>query len=243
MVVLSAAGVEGLFGPVIGDREATRGARRTLRAQIARLERDLAETTSTGFPRNGVGVADTRVAARARGPRLLDLGELESLRDDLAIQLKAARARVAALGERQQRARERLEAMLLEPRKHKFARVSFEELGERSCGDWLVRPRLGLLGMLMGWWQIKLSSGCPLGNSAPEEAPLHQTRGWMPRGGSLFAWGSAHESVTSASRATRSRPSSGLLRVRRRGRWIAGRAWTSCPSRRGRRSRWSSCAS
>jgi hypothetical protein len=25
-----------------------------------------------------------------------------------------------------------------------------------------VRPRLGLIGMLMGWWQVKLSSGCPL---------------------------------------------------------------------------------
>ena len=23
-------------------------------------------------------------------------------------------------------------------------------------------PRLGLIGMLMGWWQVKLSSGCPL---------------------------------------------------------------------------------
>ena len=27
---------------------------------------------------------------------------------------------------------------------------------------WQVRPRLGLIGMLMGWWQVKLSSGCPL---------------------------------------------------------------------------------
>jgi hypothetical protein len=25
-----------------------------------------------------------------------------------------------------------------------------------------VRPRLGLIGMLCGWWQVKLSSGCPL---------------------------------------------------------------------------------
>jgi hypothetical protein len=27
---------------------------------------------------------------------------------------------------------------------------------------WHVRPRLGLVGMLAGWWQVKLSSGCPL---------------------------------------------------------------------------------
>jgi hypothetical protein len=25
-----------------------------------------------------------------------------------------------------------------------------------------VRPRLGLIGMLAGWWHVKLSSGCPL---------------------------------------------------------------------------------
>jgi hypothetical protein len=31
-----------------------------------------------------------------------------------------------------------------------------------GCGVWQVRPRLGLIGMLMGWWQVKLSSGCPL---------------------------------------------------------------------------------
>jgi hypothetical protein len=25
-----------------------------------------------------------------------------------------------------------------------------------------VRPRLGLIGMLMGWWRVVISSGCPL---------------------------------------------------------------------------------
>jgi len=161
MVVL-AAGVDSLFGPVIGDREATRSARRTLREQIARLERELAELMASGFACNTVAVDDTRVAARSRGPRLLEFGELEQLRDDLAVQLQTARTRVSRRGDAQQRARDRLEAMLLEPRKHKFARVAFEDLGERSCGDWLVRPRFGLLGMLMGWWHVKLSSGCPL---------------------------------------------------------------------------------
>jgi hypothetical protein len=36
------------------------------------------------------------------------------------------------------------------------------DAGERGCGVWEVRPRLGLIGMLAGWWQLKLSSGCPL---------------------------------------------------------------------------------
>jgi hypothetical protein len=52
--------------------------------------------------------------------------------------------------------------MLLDPAAHRFARVSCRELGEPGCGAWQVRPRLGLIGMLMGWWQVKLSSGCPL---------------------------------------------------------------------------------
>jgi hypothetical protein len=52
--------------------------------------------------------------------------------------------------------------MLLEPGRHKFVRVANRDLGAAGCGVWQVRPRLGLVGMLMGWWQVKLSSGCPL---------------------------------------------------------------------------------
>ncbi|HZE06825.1 MAG TPA: hypothetical protein VE127_16470, partial [Solirubrobacteraceae bacterium] len=52
--------------------------------------------------------------------------------------------------------------MLLHPAEHKFERIACRELGEPGCGVWHVRPRLGLIGMLMGWWQVKLSSGCPL---------------------------------------------------------------------------------
>jgi hypothetical protein len=40
------------------------------------------------------------------------------------------------------------------------------DLGQGGCGVWQVRPRLGLIGMLAGWWQLKLSSGCPLGRGA-----------------------------------------------------------------------------
>ena len=55
-----------------------------------------------------------------------------------------------------------LERMLLEPGAYRFVRIARAELGEPGCGVWEVRPRLGLIGMLMGWWQVKLSSGCPL---------------------------------------------------------------------------------
>jgi hypothetical protein len=93
---------------------------------------------------------------------VLGLGELEEVRDALAERLAHANRELEALGRRQARARLRLERMLLEPGRHRFQRVANAELGEGGCGVWQVRPRLGLIGMLMGWWQVKLSSGCPL---------------------------------------------------------------------------------
>ena len=52
--------------------------------------------------------------------------------------------------------------MLLAPGEHRHVRIAQRDLGEGGCGVWHVRPRLGLIGMLMGWWHVKLSSGCPL---------------------------------------------------------------------------------
>jgi hypothetical protein len=69
---------------------------------------------------------------------------------------------LTARGVAQERARVRLERMLLAPGRHKFHRVAAAELGEGGCGVYQVRPRLGLVGMLAGWWHVKLSSGCPL---------------------------------------------------------------------------------
>ena len=69
---------------------------------------------------------------------------------------------IADRADAQQEKRLILELMLLDPAAYRFARVSRSELGEPGCGVWQVRPRLGLIGMLMGWWQVKLSSGCPL---------------------------------------------------------------------------------
>jgi hypothetical protein len=132
-------------------------ARRVLRAQVARLERELSETFVSAFPRTGVDVW----VAGAGGPRLLSLGELEALRDALLGRLRVARRALARRREREAANRELLEHMLLEPGRHRFVRVSNAELGERGCGVWQVRPRMGLIGMLMGWWQVKLSSGCP----------------------------------------------------------------------------------
>ena len=52
--------------------------------------------------------------------------------------------------------------MLLDPGSHKWVRVTGEDVGETQCKTWHVRPRRGIIGMMMGWWQVKISSGCPL---------------------------------------------------------------------------------
>jgi hypothetical protein len=146
-------------------------ARRALRGQIGRLERQLADALVTGFPAAAIDVA---VPGRG-GPRLLSLGELEALRDDLAAQLQRARAALAVVAERQRAARALLESMHADPRRHRFVRVARAELGVPGCGSYEVRPRLGLVGMLMGWWHVKLSSGCPLavrGEPAAYSVPM-----------------------------------------------------------------------
>jgi hypothetical protein len=138
-------------------------ARRSMRAQIARLERELGGAFVTAYTMGGL---DALPAAARHDPRLLTLGELELVRDDLAGRVESARASIAERAGRQADMRVALERMLLEPGRHRFERISCEDLGEPGCGVWMVRPRLGLIGMLMGWWQVKLSSGCPLPGAA-----------------------------------------------------------------------------
>lgn len=133
-------------------------ARRTLRSQIARLERDLSGVVAATFP-HVRPLAECPAGAGA--PRLLDLGELERQRDRLAAQVTGARAQAQERAALARRSRALLEEMRREPRRHKFVRLPVVDLGEGGCGVWEVRPRLGPIGMLAGWWQVKLSSGCP----------------------------------------------------------------------------------
>jgi hypothetical protein len=133
-------------------------ARRALRAQVARLERKLATLAAETSPRDAIDWA-TGVHA---GPRLLGLGELERLRDDLAERLHEVRDVLAARAAREAEQRALLERMLRDPGRYRHLRIRQADIGEPGCGVWHVRPRLGLIGMLAGWWQVKLSSGCPL---------------------------------------------------------------------------------
>jgi hypothetical protein len=145
---------------IFGDRMAAdeRAAREALRAQVSKLERELSGLVVQTFPH--ISPRDWSGDAFS-GPRLLTLGELEQLRDRLVLRVGEVRDQVAERADLERRSRELLKRMKLEPGHYKFVRLPVADLGEGGCGVWEVRPRLGLIGMLAGWWQVKLSSGCP----------------------------------------------------------------------------------
>ena len=135
-----------------------RAARRTLREQIARLEQELSQLFCSTWPRKGFEFA---VASRG-GPRLLQLADLEELRDDLAERVAHARKALSDRTYAEEQSRRLIEEMLLEPERFKWVRVANEDIGEPGCKHWHVRPRFGVIGMMLNWWRVKISSGCPL---------------------------------------------------------------------------------
>jgi hypothetical protein len=139
-------------------RRPERQARRALRRQIARLGAELDDQRCSRWPRCA---PEARPPARPGRPRLLSLGELEALRDELVATLGAERRAFARLTLAEERARRLREAMMLDPAAHPGARLSHADVGEPGCGAVRCEPALGLLGMLMGWWRVVLSSGCP----------------------------------------------------------------------------------
>ena len=170
---LTRAGTEGRVAPERGRAPDERAARESLRAQVARLEGELSGVVARGFPH--VHPAPLGVPGYA-GPRLLSLAELERERDRLVVCLRGAQRQARERAELELRARDQLERMRLEPGRYKFVRLRVTDLGERGCGVWEVRPRLGLIGMLAGWWQLTLSSGCPLPWPRAHGARLTGTR-------------------------------------------------------------------
>jgi hypothetical protein len=143
-----------------------RAARRSLLDQVARLEEELSQLFCSVWPRKGFNWA---VAGRG-GPRLLSLAELEELRDELAGRVQQVRRTLSDRTYTEEQYRCLIEEMLLDPEDHKWVRVSNEDIGEPGCKHWHVRPRWSFVGMLMGWWRVVISSGCPLAiqNGAPQ---------------------------------------------------------------------------
>jgi hypothetical protein len=132
-------------------------ARAELRRQIGKLERELAGLVAEGL---GRVVVPHRVEA-AGPPRVLGLGELEEVRDALATRLSDAHRALAERAAFEGANRALLEDLLAAPEEHRWVRVSRADVGLPGCGHWHSRPVLGPLGMLMGWWRVKVSSGCP----------------------------------------------------------------------------------
>jgi hypothetical protein len=140
-----------------------RDARRTLRGQIAQLERELVEQRCSSWPRSttGADAPGREQPAEAGGPRLLSLGELERMRDDLVAGLSSERRALAGRTLAEDDGRRLREELILDPAAHPGARVTNAEVGEGGCGAVRSEPAGGLLGMLMGWWRVIVSSGCP----------------------------------------------------------------------------------
>ncbi len=132
-------------------------ARRQLRAQIARLERELAETLATTYP--AIGTPPHGAGGR---PRVLGLAELEAARDALAGRVATVQRRRAEQAVLQAQARARLAELLRDPAAYKGAVIRNADLGLPGCTTYRVLPRLGPIGLLTGWWRVKVSSGCPL---------------------------------------------------------------------------------
>jgi len=124
--------------------------RRSLLAQIARIEEDAAALAPAPPAQRGMPA-----------PRLLSLAELEEVRDRLQADVRERQLAAVGRAPAQEAARRLREEMLLDPDSHRWARVTNADVGEPGCVTWHVRPRFGLLGMLMRWWRVRISSGCP----------------------------------------------------------------------------------
>lgn len=157
-----------LLPPPLVDEAA---ARRTLREQIARLDGELSD----------LGRPYGAVTRSAPGATLVSLVELERTRDALAAAASAARQDLDERGRHEEEMRRAREELLLDPARHRFARVTNAAVGEPGCRDWHVRPRFGLLGMLAGWWRVVVSSGCPLAGRLESAPPLSRRSPGSPR--------------------------------------------------------------
>jgi hypothetical protein len=141
----------------VAPREVERRAREDLRRQIAELELRLAETFATAFPRAGISFS----VPAAGGPRMLGIAELERVRDALAARQREAQRELGERVDAEEENRATLERMIAEPERFRWLRISNDDIGERGCRHWHSRPRWGILGMMLNWWRVKLSSGCP----------------------------------------------------------------------------------
>jgi DNA-binding transcriptional regulator YhcF (GntR family) len=130
-------------------------ARRSLRAQIARLEAELAPYLEH------LELKESPPPVSEPTGHVADIGELEATRDALVERLRQTRAAAEKQTDRQQSARTRLDEMVKDPAAHRWGVVSDDEIGEPGCKTYEVRPAWGPIGALMNWWRVHVSGGCP----------------------------------------------------------------------------------
>jgi hypothetical protein len=135
-----------------------RDARADLRRQIAVMELALARLFGSAFPRKGI---DFSVPGMG-GPRMLSVDELEKVRDGLAARIQEVKTHLHDYAVVEEANRGLIEEMTADPASYKWVRVYNEDIGEPGCKNWHAKPQWGLLGALLGWWRVKISSGCPL---------------------------------------------------------------------------------
>jgi hypothetical protein len=129
----------------------------SLHEQISALETELLEQWSSAWPRP-MSPPPSRTGGKAR---LLTASELERVRDDLAVRVADLREQLDRRSKDEQDARRLKEELLLAPEDYPWVRVSNSDMGEPGCRHWHVQPRGGLLGRLLKWWRVRISSGCP----------------------------------------------------------------------------------
>src|SRR3954453_14321262 len=149
-----------------------RAARADLRRQIAAMELALARLFGSAFPRRGFDFAVPGLG----GPRLLSMDELEQIRDGLATRIQEVKADLHDHAVVEVGNRELIERMTADPASYKWVRVYNEDIGEPGCKHWHAKPRWGPLGLLMGWWRVKISSGCPLAEGPRPPESLMATK-------------------------------------------------------------------
>jgi hypothetical protein len=146
-----------------------RDARADLRRQIAAMELALGRLFGSAFPRKGI---DFSVPGMG-GPRMLSVDELEKVRDGLAARIQEVRVDLHGYAVVEEANRALIEEMTADPASYKWVRVQNADIGEPGCKNWHATPRWGLLGALLGWWRVKISSGCPLAEGLRPPEPLN----------------------------------------------------------------------
>ncbi len=124
--------------------------RRELRAQISRIEAELAPYAW----HDAVEAPPQRVETAEPVGRLPSVEDLQRTRDSLIGRLLRLRDEAARRGVDQQRAREHVESMLEDPSSHRWEVVTASDVGAEA-GSWRVVPRFGPLGAILGWWRVK----------------------------------------------------------------------------------------